>query len=87
VHLALFESAGQACRSTVAFAAGAAEFLAWRAHLEGALGRPAELEDHQVAWSLYFKDPDGNPFEITSYEHVELAAVLRRAGDSAPPAG
>jgi sugar lactone lactonase YvrE len=35
------------------------------------------LEDHQVSWSLYFSDPDGNPYEITSYEYGELPAQLR----------
>lgn len=79
IHLALFERPAQACRSTVAFAAGAKEFLAWREHLTAALGGPVELDDHQVAWSLYFKDPDGNPFEITSYEHAELAHLRQPA--------
>lgn len=23
--------------------------------------------DHQIAWSIYFDDPDGNPLEITYY--------------------
>ena len=33
VHLALFERAPQKCRSVIALAASAPEFLAWRAHL------------------------------------------------------
>jgi hypothetical protein len=32
-----------------------------------------------VSWSLYFSDPDGNPFEITSYEHAALAPQLQQA--------
>jgi catechol-2,3-dioxygenase len=27
-----------------------------------------------VSWSIYFEDPDGNPFEITTYDHAALAA-------------
>jgi catechol-2,3-dioxygenase len=73
VHLALFERPVKECRSTVAFAATATEFLAWRAHLAGKLGRPVDAVDHQVAWSLYFADPDGNPFEITSYEYAAVS--------------
>lgn len=33
--------------------------------------------DHDVAWSLYFADSDGNPFEITSYEYDAVAAALQ----------
>ena len=77
IHLALFERPRQKCRSTIALAAGADEFLAWRAHLAAVLDRPPEVEDHQLSWSLYFSDPDGNPYEITSYEYTELASRLR----------
>ena len=24
--------------------------------------------DHDISWSIYFADPDGNPLEITTYE-------------------
>ena len=76
IHLALFEQPAQKCRSTIAFGASAKQFLEWRAHLTGALKRPIEAVDHQVAWSLYFTDPDGNPFEITSYDYAAVAATL-----------
>jgi len=77
VHLALFERPAQECRSTVAFGVAAAQFLAWREHLSHLLGREIEAVDHEVSWSLYFADPDGNPFEITSYEYAALAPALR----------
>ena len=76
----MFQSGLQKCRSTIAFAAGAAEFLAWRTHLEAALGRPVAAVDHQVSWSMYFTDPDANPFEITSGEYAVLAPLLGKAG-------
>lgn len=76
VHLALFERGPAKSHSTIALAASAREFLAWRSHLSAALGRPIEAEDHQVSWSLYFTDPDGNPYEITSYEYADLASAL-----------
>ena len=62
IKLALFEQPAQPTRSTIAFNAAAADFTAWLAHLE------PELVDHQAAWSVYFADPDGNPFEITCYD-------------------
>ena len=80
MHLALFERAAQPCRSAIALAVGKDDFLAWRVHLGKALGRPAELQDHQVTWSMYFSDPDGNPFEITSHEYAALEPSLRREG-------
>ena len=79
VHLALFERPKEKCRSTIAFAATATEFLAWCTHLESALGRPVAAVDHEVSWSLYFEDPDANPFEITSYEYAILSSKLSKA--------
>jgi catechol-2,3-dioxygenase len=77
VHLALFERPVARCRSTIALRADAAAWLAWKDHLTIEVGTAVEPVDHQVAWSLYFSDPDGNPFEITSYDHAAIAAQLR----------
>jgi len=55
-------------------------FLAWRAHLASVLPRAPELQDHQISWSMYFSDPDGNPYEITSYDYASLEPSLRREG-------
>jgi catechol-2,3-dioxygenase len=80
VHLALFERPTESGHSTVAFAVGAAEFMAWQDHLRGALGTAPSLEDHTVSWSMYFRDPDGNPYEITSYEYEAVARLMRDRG-------
>ena len=78
VHLALFERTPQPSRTTIALRVDAGAFIAWRAHLQAALGRPLAVEDHDVALSIYFSDPDGNPFEITSYEHAVVRELLAR---------
>lgn len=75
VHLALFEGTAPAPRrATVALRASAAGLLAWRERLGAALGEPLPLEDHAASWSIYFRDPDGNPYEITTYEYAAVAA-------------
>jgi catechol-2,3-dioxygenase len=79
IHLALFERPPQECRSTVALSTTPTEFLAWRKHLAQVFERPIEAVDHEVSWSMYFRDPDGNPYEITSYEYAALAPELRDA--------
>lgn len=81
VHLALFERPSEKCRSTIALGVDSAAFLAWRSHLAQVLPSAARLEDHQAAWSLYFSDPGGNPYEITTYEYqaVQQALAVRDA--------
>lgn len=79
VHLALFERAASARHATLALAVDGPAFLAWRTHLARELPAPPALEDHGLSWSLYFADPDGNPFELTSYAYAELAPELRGA--------
>jgi catechol-2,3-dioxygenase len=76
VYLSLFERPADARHATVAFGVDASEFMAWKEHLEKYLERPPKLEDHELSWSLYFKDPDGNPFEITSYDYERLERRL-----------
>lgn len=74
VHIALFERPHQPTRSTVALRVSGREFRAWRAHLKAVAGLSVTEEDHEASVSLYFHDPDGNPYEITSYEcHIARA--------------
>ena len=76
IRLALFEAPPIARnRSTIAFGVDATSLMAWREHLADALGRRPDLVDHGLAFSLYFSDPEGNPFEITTYEHERVRAA------------
>ncbi|ART63449.1 VOC family protein [Kushneria marisflavi] len=68
VCLSLFERAPEPCRTTIALRVSGEPFLQWQDWLSKRLPEPPRLEDHQLAWSLYFSDPDGNPFEITTYD-------------------
>lgn len=79
VHLALFERPRQPNRATLALRVDAEAFAAWRAHLAAVPALAVTVEDHEIALSLYFSDPDGNPYEITTYEHAAARAALGRA--------
>jgi catechol 2,3-dioxygenase-like lactoylglutathione lyase family enzyme len=67
VHLALFERPARPHRSTIALGVSREAFLAWEQHLGTSLGQAPDRVDHGAAWSVYFSDPDGNPYEITCY--------------------
>jgi NAD(P)-dependent dehydrogenase (short-subunit alcohol dehydrogenase family)/catechol 2,3-dioxygenase-like lactoylglutathione lyase family enzyme len=80
VHLALFERPPQPNRATIALGADADAFIAWRARLARRLGAAPEAVDHELSWSIYFSDPDGNPYEITCYQHDTVATALSQQG-------
>lgn len=84
IHLALFERPAQGRHATIAFAVTAESFLAWRKHSGNLPELAVELADHKVSWSLYFCDPDGNPYEITSYEYASLASQLAETKPDQP---
>jgi catechol-2,3-dioxygenase len=70
VHIALFERPHQKNRATIALRVSAQAFGRWRSHLSSFSEVRVSMEDHTVALSLYFSDPDGNPYEITTYEYA-----------------
>ena len=70
IHLALFES-DQIQGTTIAFRVSAAGLAQWMSHL-AANGIEVEPVDHQISWSVYFEDIDGNRYEITTYEYTEF---------------
>lgn len=90
--LALFrkrDDAGQtARRQTIAFRVGGAGFLDFLLRLEsvelacedGRRLRAGDVVDHEYSFSVYFTDPDGNPYELTTYDY-ELVRERLAAGD------
>lgn len=69
VHLALFDRSHETNISTVALKVTAQQYGRWLSHLQRELDGEVTIEDHTVSLSIYFKDPDGNPFEVTTYEY------------------
>jgi catechol 2,3-dioxygenase len=51
----------------VAFRATRAEFLNAQRELKNR-GIPFHFEDHEISHSIYFRDPDRNRLEITTYQ-------------------
>jgi catechol 2,3-dioxygenase-like lactoylglutathione lyase family enzyme len=51
----------------LAFRANRGNFLAGQRELEKR-GIEFEFQDHEIAHSIYFRDPDGHQLEITTYE-------------------
>jgi catechol-2,3-dioxygenase len=76
VHLALFERPRRDNRTTIALRVTAAQLAQWLAHLRRELDGEVTLEDHELSVSLYFRDLDGNPYEITSYEHASARKLI-----------
>jgi len=75
ICLALFQrdKQSQENRATLAMAVDAEDFLAWEKHLKKVVNAELEVYDLSLAWSVFIKDPDGNPYEITSYDYDLLA--------------
>lgn len=76
LKLALFESADAPPSAIAALRVDADGFLQWLVHLRTELGGLPRAVDHDLSWSLYFLDPDGNGYEITCYEHAALQTRL-----------
>ena len=84
--LALFEHASPTTGAgvsphRVAFRVDGAGFLAFLDRLEdldlvdreGEVVTEADVVDHDISYSIYFADPDGNPLEVTTYDYEDVA--------------
>ncbi|WP_153914417.1 VOC family protein [Shewanella sp. TC10] len=76
LHLALFESKVEK-RTTVAFGVDGDNFFLWQQKL-AANEVAFTVSDHEVTWSIYFSDPDGNPFEITSLDYEAIKVKMNQ---------
>lgn len=70
--------------ATVAFRVPGSAFLAFLdnlgqlglVHAKGHALTRVDVVDHDLSWSIYFVDPDGNRIEVTTYDREKVAAVL-----------
>lgn len=79
LKLALFERVNAAPGPVIALGVNADGFLHWRTHLQQVLGMRLDVADHDLSWSMYFVDPDGNGYEITSYDYARLKTQLAQS--------
>lgn len=69
---------------TVAFRVSGEGFMAFLAALpdldladgNGQAIATDDVVDHELAWSIYFRDPDGNRIEVTSYDYDHVSQRL-----------
>lgn len=86
--LAIFRREGGSgeSKSTVAFRVSGEGFLAFLARLEELDVRDArnnrvtgaDVVDHDKSFSIYFCDPYGNPYELTTYDYQYVSESLKR---------
>ena len=70
--------------ATVALRVSGEGFLSFirRLPIEGVATRAGQalqatdVVDHDLSWSIYFSDPDGNALELTSYDYEAVKAGL-----------
>jgi catechol 2,3-dioxygenase-like lactoylglutathione lyase family enzyme len=44
---------------------------------DGRVVNPTVVVDHDMAYSIYFRDPDGNHLEVTTYDHKQVTPRLK----------
>ena len=71
ICLALFQ--GNKPSNGIAFNSDAAAFVQWHRHLQ-THDIKVHLADHQVSFSMYFRDPSSNVHEITCFDYDALKA-------------
>jgi len=72
VQIALFKGELKKNRSVVAFNTSGKEFINWHKKINDVIDGNIEAVNHSISFSIYFHDPYGNPFEITSYDYEIL---------------
>ena len=72
INIALFKGQPNNNHSVIAFKVSGKEFINCHNTINHSLTANLEVVDHDIQFSIYFEDPFGNPYEITSYDHDML---------------
>ncbi len=73
ITIALFKGESQDNRSVIAFKVTGEEFINCHNTINHLVKKKIDLVDHSIQFSIYFEDPYGNPYEVTSYDYDMLS--------------
>ena len=73
ITIALFKGTPQDNRTVIAFKVSGEEFINYHDIINKSKTENIDLVDHNSQFSIYFDDPYGNPYEITSYDYKMLS--------------
>lgn len=72
INIALFKGEPQGNSSVIAFSVTGEDFINFYKTIRNSLNDNLEAVDHSSQFSIYFEDPYGNPYEVTSYDYEML---------------
>ena len=75
INIALFKGTPKNNHAVIAFKVSGEEFINCHNKINDSLTKYIEIIDHDIQFSIYFKDPFGNPYEITSYDYDMLTEL------------
>ena len=78
INIALFKGMPKNNRAVIAFKVSGEEFINCHNKINDLLTKNIEIVDHDIQFSIYFEDPFGNPYEITSYDYDMLTELQRK---------
>ena len=78
INIALFKGTPKNNHAVIAFKVSGEEFINCHNKINDSLTKNIEIVDHDIQFSIYFEDPFGNPYEITSYDYDILTELQRK---------
>jgi catechol 2,3-dioxygenase-like lactoylglutathione lyase family enzyme len=75
INIALFKGTPKDNKAVIAFKVSGEEFINCHNKINDSLTKNIEIVDHDIQFSIYFEDPFGNPYEITSYDYDMLTEL------------
>ena len=72
INIALFKGKTKNNQAVIAFKVSGEQFINCHNTITQSLTENLEVVDHDIQFSIYFEDPFGNPYEITSYDYDML---------------
>ena len=72
INIAIFKGKPKDNNAVIAFKVSGKQFIHYHKTINHSLIENLEVVDHDTQFSIYFEDPFGNPYEITSYDYDML---------------